>query len=102
VKIAGMTKLSPVTVYKAEPNGKKDTGGYTGFVVVTESHIALHTFAGAGYFSLDIYTCGDSLDTVEIERYLTNAFGVKKTDKVYLRRGKKYYKYYDSGNNNNA
>ncbi|MCD6227552.1 S-adenosylmethionine decarboxylase [Candidatus Micrarchaeota archaeon] len=37
--------------------GKPYNDGFTGFVIVDYSHIALHTFFENGYCALDIFTC---------------------------------------------
>lgn len=34
-------------------------GGVTGFILLAESHIALHSFPDRGYLALDIFCCGD-------------------------------------------
>ncbi|MDO9317374.1 MAG: S-adenosylmethionine decarboxylase [Gammaproteobacteria bacterium] len=44
--VLGMQKLAEPTVYWAEPNGIKDPGGWSGVVVIAESHISIHTFPG--------------------------------------------------------
>jgi len=40
----GMKKFAEPSVYRALPNGKEDPGGWSGFVVIQESHISIHTF----------------------------------------------------------
>ena len=50
-----MHLLSEPVVYFAEDNNMKDPGGWSGFVVIMESHISIHTFAGRGFLSADIY-----------------------------------------------
>src|SRR4051794_27126999 len=34
-------------------------GGVSGFVLLAESHISIHTWPEHGYAAVDIYTCGD-------------------------------------------
>jgi S-adenosylmethionine decarboxylase len=34
-------------------------GGMTGFLMLSESHIAIHTYPEHGYLALDIFSCGD-------------------------------------------
>jgi S-adenosylmethionine decarboxylase proenzyme len=34
--------------------------GVTGVVVVTESHLSIHTWPEHGYAAVDLYTCGNS------------------------------------------
>jgi S-adenosylmethionine decarboxylase proenzyme len=34
-------------------------GGLTGFLMLSESHIAIHTYPEHGYLALDIFSCGE-------------------------------------------
>ena len=43
-KKLGMMTLSVPMVLSARGNGEKDPGGFSGFVIIAESHIAIHTF----------------------------------------------------------
>ncbi|MCR4335586.1 MAG: S-adenosylmethionine decarboxylase [archaeon] len=46
----------PIVVdYKG--NDSWDKGGITGFVLINESHISIHTFVHEGFFSADVYSC---------------------------------------------
>ena len=38
---------------------KKESYGYSSFVMIAESHITIHTFPELGYFSFDCYSCKD-------------------------------------------
>ena len=60
-KMMGMKKLSKPQVFSAPDNFKKDPGGWSGFVVVMESHISIHTFPKRGFVSIDVYTCKNGL-----------------------------------------
>ena len=53
-----MTKIMPPYVFKY--HGKvPDDWGVSGFVLIAESHISIHTFPERGYLSLDIFSCKD-------------------------------------------
>jgi len=65
----GMKKLSPVKVFFAQGNGGKDTGGWSGFVVIEESHISIHTFPHRRFASIDVYTCQNGLNKTLIKKY---------------------------------
>lgn len=52
-----MTALSATEVYYAASNDKKGPGGWSGFAVIQESHISIHTFPERGFLSADVYTC---------------------------------------------
>ena len=52
-----MTKMTlPYLVFT--PGGhQKDPGGWSGFVIIQESHIALHTFIRRRFVTIDVYSC---------------------------------------------
>ena len=72
--VIGMTKVAAPQVYSY--TGKvPDDWGVSGFVIIAESHISVHTFPDKGYLNIDIFSCNDfdisaSLDDVK------SAFGV--------------------------
>lgn len=91
-KILDMVTLTPPYLIKAgsnEDKGGKDPGGITGFVVIAESHVSMHTFARRGFISFDIYSCKE-FDLEKAEIFLKNLFNPKEVEKHYLDRGKKY------------
>ena len=57
-------------------------GGVTGFLILEESHLSIHTWPEQGYAAVDFYTCGDcdpgradgmlyrALDAVRSERHM--------------------------------
>lgn len=86
----GMRLLAPPVVLPAEPNGKKDMGGFSGFVILQESHFSIHTFGGTGFVSADLYTCNDSLDGSKIGAILAKAFEIAVYDSTQLSRGNRF------------
>ncbi len=83
--------LAPVMV-KAIPNtavGGKDPGGYSGFCIIQESHISIHTFAKRGFVTMDVYSCR-VFDPQEVISYLKDSFEAKDTDILFMERGLKY------------
>ena len=85
-----MTKLSKPEVYFAPGNGKKDPGGWSGFVVIAESHISIHTFPAKGFVSIDAYTCINGLDTEFVINYFKEMFGIMEIEKNFVKRGLRY------------
>ncbi len=80
--------VQPVVVF-AQPNGKKDPGGWSGFVMIQESHISVHTFIKRRFVTIDVYSCKHFDVQLAIE-YFKKTF---KTDDVEYEievRGKKY------------
>lgn len=58
--LIGMHKISPpqVMIQHANPD-TFDKGGISGFVLIAESHISVHTFVAQEYVSIDIFSCKD-------------------------------------------
>lgn len=48
----GLTPVAPAVLHRFPG------GGVTGFLMLAESHIALHTYPEHGYIALDIFSCG--------------------------------------------
>lgn len=53
----GMTKIMEPYVIYYSSDKKLEDRGYSGFVIIAESHISIHTFPEKEYFSLDIFSC---------------------------------------------
>ncbi len=58
-KEINMTKIMPPYVFKYDGGDKPEDWGISGFVIIAESHISIHTFPEKGYFSIDIFSCND-------------------------------------------
>ena len=85
-----MRKLADPAIHWAEPNGIKDPGGWSGFVVIAESHISIHTFPARRFASIDVYTCRNGLQTDIVETYLRDAFAFSELETNFVVRGMKY------------
>jgi S-adenosylmethionine/arginine decarboxylase-like enzyme len=59
--------------------------GWTGFVVIDKSHIAIHTFTEGSRISIDVYSC-QSFDADEVERYLHGKIGLNRVNKRIVTR----------------
>jgi len=81
--------LEPQVVY-ASGNNKKDPGGWTGFVVIAESHISIHTFPLRGFVSIDVYTCKNGMNTDFILKYFKKQFDLKDIETNFIKRGTRY------------
>jgi len=89
----GMKKLGPPKIYQAYDNGKKDPGGWSGFVIIAESHISIHTFPAKRFVSIDVYTCKNGLGKEIIIKYFKKIFKLKTMEINFIKRGKKYPKF---------
>jgi S-adenosylmethionine decarboxylase len=85
-----MEKLAEPVVYFAEPRHIKDPGGWSGFVVIAESHISIHTFPSRGFVSVDAYTCRNGMDVDFVKNYFKKLFELKDMEVNFVKRGTKY------------
>jgi len=88
----GMSRLTTPMVVNAEESATgKDPGGISGFVMINESHISIHTFAKKGFFTFDLYSCNEFNDQVEtILKYIKKNFPYRREELQIVKRGLKY------------
>jgi S-adenosylmethionine decarboxylase len=84
----GMTKMITPQVYTYRGKTPEDWG-LSGFVLIAESHISVHTFPDRGYVNIDIFSCKEfdpqgSLDDVK------KTFGLADVKVWTLERGIEY------------
>ncbi|MFS0780630.1 adenosylmethionine decarboxylase [Bacillus sp. 1P06AnD] len=60
--------------------------GVSGVVIISESHLTIHSFPEHGYASIDVYTCGE-LDPNIAANYIAEALGAETRENVELPRG---------------
>ena len=51
--------------------------GVSGVVVISESHLAIHTWPEHGYAAVDVFTCGDSVDPWDACRFIVEHFSAQ-------------------------
>jgi S-adenosylmethionine decarboxylase proenzyme len=61
--------------------------GLSGVVVIAESHVAIHTWPEYACASLDVFTCGESMNPYIIRDLLARAFGARDTITSEVERG---------------
>jgi len=92
--LAGMHALIEPHVIKSDGsialNGK-DPGGFSGFLIIEESHISVHTFIKRGYVTIDLYSCKE-FNTQKPLAYLNSVLKPKNADILKMTRGLKYPK----------
>lgn len=86
----GMHILAEAIVLEAPPSNPKDGGGYSGFVIIAESHISCHTFPKRRFVSIDVYTCKSAMDNEAIIKYFTELFSLDDVETNYLKRGTRF------------
>lgn len=83
IEAAGRARATIVDVvfHKFNPHG------ISGVVVIAESHFAIHTWPEHRYAAIDIFTCGDALDSEAAIAYLATQFRCLKRSVTKLARG---------------
>lgn len=61
--------------------------GVSGAVIISESHISIHTWPELGYAALDVYTCGDNSDPEKAVDYILEKIEAKYAHVSEIRRG---------------
>ena len=84
----GMTKITQPHVFEYHGD-KPEDWGVSGFVIIAESHIAVHTFPEHGQVWVDIFSCKGFDDTPAID-LIVDAFELKSTRIHKLERGLEY------------
>lgn len=61
--------------------------GVSGVVIISESHLTIHSFPEHGYASVDVYTCGDRIDPKVACEYITRGLKATKREFIEIPRG---------------
>ena len=61
--------------------------GVSGVVIISESHLAIHTWPELGYAAVDLFTCGTKCDPKIAYEFLKKQFNSKKASFTELKRG---------------
>ncbi|SMC24946.1 S-adenosylmethionine decarboxylase [Desulfacinum hydrothermale DSM 13146] len=83
-----MTKIMPPYVFRYEGAVPEDWG-ISGFVLIAESHISIHTFPEKAYLSLDIFSC-KPFDTDKAIATVKERFAIQKSEINVLDRGQEF------------
>jgi len=60
--------------------------GVSGVVIISESHLTIHSFPEHGYASIDVYTCGELNPNIAAE-YIAEALNAQTRENIELPRG---------------
>src|SRR4030043_2334197 len=77
-ELIGMTKIMPPYVFKYVGKVPEDWG-VSGFVLIAESHISIHTFPDKGFLSLDIFSC-KQFDIDRAVAHVKKVFAIKEME----------------------
>lgn len=61
--------------------------GVSGVVVISESHLAIHTWPELGYAAVDVFTCGERVDPWDACEYIKSGFGAQRMTSLEIKRG---------------
>ncbi len=61
--------------------------GVSGVVVISESHLSIHTWPELGYAALDLYTCNLKMDITKAIEHIKSVFLPEETIIKFLERG---------------
>lgn len=84
VKQVGLTNLGS-RFHQFEPHG------VTGFTLLAQSHISLHTWPEYGYLVLDIFTCGDQAQADQLADHFLRRLHPSRVNRQVMRKGFKYF-----------
>ena len=84
----GMTKISEPQVYTYRGRTPEDWG-VSGFVLIAESHISVHTFPDRAYVNIDVFSCKE-FDVAQTLRDLRETFSLHSVRDRTLERGLEY------------
>jgi len=86
----GMTRIMPPYVFKYS-GLKPEDWGISGFVLIAESHISIHTFPEKNFVTADIFSC-KNFNAEFASAYLQKAFGMTKVELNVVDRGTEFPK----------
>jgi S-adenosylmethionine decarboxylase len=78
--VANVTVWS-ISFHRFTPNG------VSGVIVISESHLSVHTWPENGYVALDIFTCGDDAKPEAAVEYALKEFGATNVHITEVTRG---------------
>lgn len=61
--------------------------GISGVIVISESHLAIHTWPEFGFASIDIYTCGTEVNPWRAYNFMIKKFKAKNMTAMEMKRG---------------
>ena len=61
--------------------------GVSGVVVISESHLAIHTWPELGYAAVDVFTCGERVNPWDACNYIKRKFKAQQLTATEVKRG---------------
>lgn len=82
----GAAKAAKATVVKSLFH-QFNPYGVSGVIVISESHLAIHTWPEYGFASIDVFTCGPVVDPRICQRFLAKALKSSHSEYHEFKRG---------------
>jgi S-adenosylmethionine decarboxylase len=79
--LAAGADIREVCFHKFSPQG------VSGVVVISESHLAIHTWPELGYAAVDVFTCGETVNPWDACKYLSEKFQAGQVHATEIERG---------------
>ncbi|HBG23220.1 MAG TPA: S-adenosylmethionine decarboxylase proenzyme [Peptococcaceae bacterium] len=61
--------------------------GVSGVVIISESHLTIHTWPELGYAAVDVFTCGDKINPWDACKHLSEILQAEHVTATEMRRG---------------
>ncbi len=87
--VIDMHKITPPYVFVYKPSHNPSEWGVSGFVIIAESHISIHTFPDRASAFVDIFSC-KQFDLHKAMNYVVSSLEARRADKRLSGRGKEY------------
>ncbi len=87
--VIGMHKITAPYAFIYRPSHNPAEWGISGFVIIAESHISIHTFPDSGHAFVDIFSC-KQFDIHKAMNYITSSLEARRADRKLSARGKEY------------
>ncbi len=78
---AAKATIVDVVFHNFNPNG------ISGVIVISESHLTIHSWPEYNFASIDIYTCGSAVNPWKAYDYLYKHFKAKNVTAMEMKRG---------------
>src|SRR5213593_3305525 len=87
--VISMHKITPPYAFVYRPKDKPEEWGISGFVIIAESHVSIHTFPDRSAAFVDIFSC-KQFDLNRAMNYVVSTLEARRADKKISARGKEY------------
>ncbi len=87
--VISMHKITAPYTFIYRPQENPAEWGISGFVIIAESHISIHTFPDRSAAFVDIFSC-KQFDLNKAINYVASTLEARKADKKLSARGKEY------------